>query len=1464
MEGAAGMIKVGEITGIVLAVTPDGSTRVLAKGNLLQPGETVQTANGSSVELLNPDGSVTNVPANSSLAVPQQAENIPEKVVESVIKAEEQNPSAGEEAETEGGGGAELTQSFGTTPAFQNNILNSLDGTSTSSVLPEQGKPLFSSFNLPEEGYAGKGLGSVTGAPPIAQPVANSPIDVTPPVTPQPLVRVGGTQVTTALSPEPDPIPTPEPDPVPTPEPDPVPTPDPDPIPNIAAAAASDTANILFGESLVQQSGILLNDAGTGLTLRTVNGATINDSGSTTIQGDYGTLTIQDNGSYSYTAEEVDIHSDLVAHWSFDQPASETAVLDQSGVDSVSDNGQLRGNAAIVSGGLSGSALRLDGIGDHVSVGNIHSTRDDYNYTVDNGEVLNTDFNDYTNQGWQASGAHAHLDPSGGGRLKNYQSTQVYRDVDTSDNTIEQYELTFTLYHSKSHGTTNIWLSWNGENVAHFSQPAGSGVVTTTETVILQASGDPTTQLRFSQDIRAFSIDNVVIKKVLPEDAPFNDSVEVAHTYVDPIESNGGDVEARTISFSFQPGEDNSLSDRQVLYTEGGGDGGFIIYIQNNTLYAGAHDGANWSGEYLSTDISNLDSSQWHNVALTLDGSAGTLEAFLNGDSFGVSNSAQSLNDAIGGVGIGSAGSVNKYHDGVQEGSFTFDGMIDEVRVYDRVLNNAEINTLTSGTDSPVETFDYAIEDVDGGTSSSSLAINLSSSLNLAPIAADDTLSVMSDQSVSVNSVSSLGLLANDADPEGATLRVTQVDDTAVDRYGTTNISGTYGTLIISSDGTYAYTPFNSAINGGVETFSYSVSDGTTTSTANLTVTVIEDSFANEDSVTITESALPEGSVYVLDDVNGSGVSLSVVNANTGETHQLGAISGSSNMYAIAMSPSGVLYGADSANLYTIDPATQVATVVGAHSISTVTGLTFAPDGSLYASGYDGGIFRVNTSSGAGTNIGDVSDAGQENVFGDITWHDGALYTQGYVSSPQAYTFVRIEPDGNSSNTIALPNAFDGGSLHALTSVDGQLTGVTWSTTSPLLVTIDTETGLIDERVLSTGTYDPENATNAEQLVEGNVLSNDTGATSVNSIALPDGTSRAVDSSGVTLQGVYGTITIRGDGRYIYNINNNLDATNNLAAGETGNDRFVYTATDSDGNTSQSILTVYVNGANEVEIADNAIFTDFTVVDSVDASSNNIPIDFAVSTQNDTDRITEIRIAKPADTTFDIPSEWTDNGTVTGNTAGSPELVWTTTPGIRAGLTEIDAMADGLTISALTGQRINISVTVTEYDVWGNASSDWTSTSAISLNLVGIDNTQTGTSGTDVINGTADNDEIIAGAGSDVLTGGDSQDFFVWQSGHEGTENSPTVDTITDFHTGVAGDVLDLRDLLPDNASGHLDEFLSFSFESGDTTIGVSTNAGGPVVQNIVLDGVDLSSTYGTTDVTQLTNQLTDNGNLLS
>lgn len=133
----------------------------------------------------------------------------------------------------------------------------------------------------------------------------------------------------------------------------------------------------------------------------------------------------------------------------------------------------------------------------------------------------------------------------------------------------------------------------------------------------------------------------------------------------------------------------------------------------------------------------------------------------------------------------------------------------------------------------------------------------------------------------------------------------------------------------------------------------------------------------------------------------------------------------------------------------------------------------------------------------------------------------------------------------------------------------------------------------------------------------------------------------------------------------------------------------------------------------------------------------------------------------------------------------------------------------------------------------------------------------------DVLVSGSEGENLYGGAGDDTLTGGAGSDTFAWMSGDEGSEAEPAVDVITDWGNGT--DVLDLSDLLQAESSSAsvLDGHLSFSLNGdGHTEIAVSSAYGGPVVQTIVLEGVDLVT--GFADDQAIIQHLIDNGKLVT
>ncbi|NRB25212.1 VCBS domain-containing protein, partial [Shewanella sp.] len=127
-----------------------------------------------------------------------------------------------------------------------------------------------------------------------------------------------------------------------------------------------------------------------------------------------------------------------------------------------------------------------------------------------------------------------------------------------------------------------------------------------------------------------------------------------------------------------------------------------------------------------------------------------------------------------------------------------------------------------------------------------------------------------------------------------------------------------------------------------------------------------------------------------------------------------------------------------------------------------------------------------------------------------------------------------------------------------------------------------------------------------------------------------------------------------------------------------------------------------------------------------------------------------------------------------------------------------------------------------------------------------------GQGGNDLLIGGSGEDTLIGGLGDDTLTGGSGADTFVWSAGSTGTDH------ITDFN--LSKDKLDLSDLLQGENTDNLGQYLHFTVDNGTTTIEIDANNDDHVDQLIVLDGVDLSSAYGTTDEAIINGLLGSNG----
>src|SRR3546814_5102562 len=69
---------------------------------------------------------------------------------------------------------------------------------------------------------------------------------------------------------------------------------------------------------------------------------------------------------------------------------------------------------------------------------------------------------------------------------------------------------------------------------------------------------------------------------------------------------------------------------------------------------------------------------------------------------------------------------------------------------------------------------------------------------------------------------------------------------------------------------------------------------------------------------------------------------------------------------------------------------------------------------------------------------------------------------------------------------------------------------------------------------------------------------------------------------GAALGGSYGSLTLTAGGGYTYTLNNGHAAVQALGVGETLTETFTYTITDGDGDQATTVLTITLNGANDL------------------------------------------------------------------------------------------------------------------------------------------------------------------------------------------------------------------------------------------------------------------------------------------
>ena len=753
--------------------------------------------------------------------------------------------------------------------------------------------------------------------------------------------------------------------------------------------------------------------------------------------------------------------------------------------------------------------------------------------------------------------------------------------------------------------------------------------------------------------------------------------------------------------------------------------------------------------------------------------------------------------------------------------------------------SSAAVQALRTAGNTLTDTFGYTVRDAAGASSSTTLTVTIQGA-NDAPVAVADTATATEDLTLNV---AATGALSNDTDVDsGDTKTVSAVAfGVAAGTVGSA-LDGTYGTLTLNANGSYAYLankPAAEALGVGqsaTEQFSYTVRDtagATSTTTLTFTINGANDApVASNDTgsvlagSTLTQTAangviLSAGNPAGVDKDVDSGDTLSVINAIVGAGVPATPVTLGGTSFAgtygdlLLKSDGSYSYNANRADaIASGTTVTDVFTyqVSDGHGGTSTATLTVSvggqadtitagpPTTSALTStlGLNGEYYGYNDFNPTGANANrrhsDDGTVGNLDHVADFnTLVNARNVAMGGSGSILGTTTAAA---ANAADATFLARSIDYGSSPAVTSslgtninvaAGGSIAGLTDSN-SQLYRFLDRTAGSdASTLVIQTGT--PDNDLLGTGPTSGLGKTSDAGV--------------RFDGEVYMAAGVY-DIRVTGDDGYRLTLGGNVVAMVDDIQSPTTH---VFTGVGVAGGTTPLELLYWEQGGNaqlKVEYKLNgAADTTYQVL-----GSNTLPM------------FTEANTPTLADNQHII--------------AGSPAGTW---------LIESGAVLDG-------GAGNDV--------LTGNTGSD----------------KLTGGVGNDTLNGGAGDDVLIGGRGNDTLTGGAGHDVFRWQLADGGSAGTPARDTITDFNNAnYSGDVLDLRDLLVGENhvfntvtgsattagnngtsalttvadAGNLGNYLHFSVAGGNTVVEISSTGGfsggyssGAVDQVITLTGVNL------------------------
>ncbi|RBP46029.1 VCBS repeat-containing protein [Roseimicrobium gellanilyticum] len=715
-----------------------------------------------------------------------------------------------------------------------------------------------------------------------------------------------------------------------------------------------------------------------------------------------------------------------------------------------------------------------------------------------------------------------------------------------------------------------------------------------------------------------------------------------AYTYVvNPQDStvqglDDGETLTDVFNYTATDGDANSASATLTI----------TIFGTNDAPIANAD--TNWAKEDVANASGNVLLTLAHNGA-----PSGAFSDIVDTDVDDEPLSVSEVNGSAGNVGAAVAGTY---------GSLT----LNSNGTYNYALNNAhaDVQKLDDG-ETLTDVFNYTATD---GTASAGATLTITIfGTNDTPVANADTNWVQEDIVNANGNV--LQTLAHNGAPSGAFSDVadTDVDDEPLsvsEVNGSAGnvgaaVAGTYGSLTLNSNGTYAYLLNNGhasvqALDDGetlTDVFNYTATDGTASAGAALTITIFgtndapvanaDTNWAQEDGAdasgnvlqTLAHNGAPSGAFSDIADTDADIEALTVSSVNGVPGNVGAAVAGTYGTLTLAATGaySYILNDAH-ASVQALDegetitdvfnytandgstnsaPATLTITIFGTNDAPVANADTnWAQEDGADASG---NVLQTLAHNGAPSgSFSDIADTDVDIEALTVSAVNGSGANVGSAVAG-AYGTLTLGASGAYSyilnNAHASVQALDEGETitdaFTYTASDGSANSASATLTITIFGTNDAPVANADTN------WAQEDGADASGNVLQTLAHNGAPSGSFSDIADTDVDIEALTVSsvngvpgnvGAAVAGTYGTLTLAATGAYSYILNDAHAAVQALDVGETITDVFNYTANDGSTNSAPATLTITIFGTNDAPVA-NAD-TNWAQEDGADASGN--------------------------------------------------------------------------------------------------------------------------------------------------------------------------------------------------------------------------------------------------------------------